>query len=347
MPRPSRAQTVLELRRKRPVGESLKVRLNWWWLAPVLVLGALGATVNYRMAVPERSHWKAATDHVRTQLQAGDGVAWAPYWASEGRLYFEGLPGFHLPQVNDADLSRFGRVWLLGAFGRNADDLPSGHTLVERTVFGGVTLDLVQVGGERVRTDLYRQLQEAVVTRTAASSELNCDFWDGRGWHCIGRKDPRTIEACLGESTRQRLQRHRRRRQPHCGLDPWLNVSRDVRVIGSAPRRCVWVHPVVGKQVKIRLPKADFGNELVLKHGFTDKVITDNYRDSPRTRPVSVQVKRGEVVIGQRTIEPVSGWREWRIETESGQAELEVLFETEVHLDAHLCIDLTTRGERP
>ena len=78
------------------------MRLNLWWLAPALVLGALGATVSYRMNVPERSDWEAATAHVRTHLTEGDGVAWAPYWAGEGAS-LHGLPGFHLPEVEEAD----------------------------------------------------------------------------------------------------------------------------------------------------------------------------------------------------------------------------------------------------
>ncbi len=323
------------------------MRLNWWWLAPALVLGALGATISYKAAVPERSDWAAAVDHVRSHLKAGDGVAWTPYWAGEGRLFLHELPAFHLPEAQDADLARFERVWLLGAFGRDSDDLPPGHTRVDRREFGGVTLDLVEVGGARVKTDLYERLNGAQVRRRGSAGVAECDFWDGRGWHCLGRRDKGTIERCLAESTRERLQRHRRRRKPHCGLDPWLNVSRDIRVIGAAPRRCVWVHPVAGKEVVVRLPETDFGNELVFKYGFTDKVISDHYRDTPRTRPVRVRISRDQEQIGERVMEPLPGWFVWRLPTPAGKGEVELAFETDVHLDAHLCIDVTTRESRP
>ena len=35
---------------------------------------------------------------------------------------------------------RYERVWLLGAFGRNADDLPPEHKRLDRKLFGGITL---------------------------------------------------------------------------------------------------------------------------------------------------------------------------------------------------------------
>ena len=103
------------------------------------------------------------------------------------------------------------------------------------------------------------------------------------------------------------------------------------------------MHPVAGKQVIIKLPKAEFGDEVVLEYGFTDKVI-DGYRSTPRTRPVQVQIGRDGAPVGKRTIEPTSGWHRWRLPTEPGVGEVELIFETDAHLDSHLCVDLTTPG---
>ena len=323
------------------------MRLNGWWLAPVLVLGALGATIKYRTAVPDRSHWKAAVESIRVGLEEGDGVAWAPYWAGEGRLFLEGLPAFHLPNLETPDLSRYERVWLLGAFGRNADDLVPPHQLIERLAFGPLTLDLIQVGGQTVISDFYEDLSKVEVKRVQGARSQACDFWSGRGWYCLKGRSAESVRACLNETTAARLKRHRRRSNPSCGLDPLLNVSRDIRVIGAMPRRCVWVHPVAGKTVVVKWPGVSLGKELIIDHGFTDKVTTDNYLKETRAHPISVRMLKNGELLGEHVIAPESGWRRWTVPTQAGQGDIQFEFTTQAHLDAHLCIDVTSRGARP
>ena len=177
----------------------------------LVVVGVL-LTVRYRSEVPSRADWRAATEHVKAHVQSGDGVTWAPYWAGEGRLFLSGLPAFHLVDSPTPNLSRYKRVWLLGAFGSSSDDLNGPYHRIERTEFGGVTVDLVENRGERVLSDLRRGLKSARVS-LGADEGTPCDFWDGRGWHCKTKLGvPRTVN-CLNESTSKRLNRHRRRRQ--------------------------------------------------------------------------------------------------------------------------------------
>lgn len=335
----------------RPMSDTAQARrwrLNPWWLAPLAVVLAAVMVLRQRAAVPEPGDWQAATEAIRAGLEPGDGVAWAPYWAGEGRLFMHGLPGFHLTDVEAADLSRFRRVWLMGAFGRDADDLPPGHTPVERRIFGEVTLDLVEVGGERVVGDLRADLEQARVSRSGRRVE-RCDFWDGRGWHCKVSKGPEKTRRCLAQPISRR---HRqRRRDPHCGLDPWLNVSRDVRVIGDFPRRCIWFHPMAGKTLRLHWPTAPDGASLVIDHGFTDKVITDHTRKETRTRPATLRVRRGGVegpVIGQQPVPPEKGWRRWRLPLDGPLGDgLTIEVDTEATPDGHLCIDATVRAPAP
>lgn len=318
-------------------------RLNPWLSAPLLAVAASAALWVQRSAVPARGDWEAATERVRAGLAPGDGVAWAPYYAGEGRLFLHGLPGFHLPDVAAADLARYDRVWLMGAFGRSADDLPGGHTRVSRDVFGGVTLDLVQVGGEKVVGDLYADLEQVEVVRVGGG-EQRCGFWDGRGWHCDLAKSEAATRQCLGQPVARRLAQQRK--DPHCGLNPWLNVSRDVRVIARYPRRCVWFHPVAGKAVEIRWPTAPAGQSLVVDYGFTDQAITDNTLPQTRTRPAQLTVKRGGEALGERTAEPVAGWHRWRVDLPAGAAPLTLAVTSASTTDAHLCVDVTVRGPR-
>ncbi len=324
-------------------------RFNPWWLAPLAMIAGIALIVHRRAAVPERADWKAATAVIAEGLAPGDGVTWAPHWAGEGRLFLHGLPGFHLAEPAEADLARYDRVWLLGAFGRSADDLPAGHRVLDRQTFGPLNLDLVEVGGERVIGDLRADLEAVRVTRSKGDRVERCDFWDGRGWHCTLRKSPDRTRACLGRPVAKRLRN--RRRDPHCGLDPWLNVSRDVRVIGDHPRRCVWFHPIGGKTLRAHWPSAPVadGVEAVLDFGFTDKVITDHTRKETRTRPARLRLRQGldGAVLGEQPVSPEKGWRRWRLPiapAEGGGLSVEV--ETEATVDAHLCIDLTLRGPR-
>lgn len=313
-----------------------------WWLAPLIVALGVARIYAQRSSVPAPDDWRAAAEAVGAGLQDGDGVTWAPYWAGEGRQFLHGLPGFHLPDVEAADLARYERVWLMGAFGRDADDLPEGHRRVERQDFGEVTLDLVEVGGERVMGDLYAALETARVTRESRRSEA-CDFWDGRGWHCTLKKSPDATRRCLARPIDRRLRD--RRRDPHCGLDAWLNVSRDVRVIGDFPRRCVWFHPQQGKTLRLVWPDAPAGGSLVIDHGFSDQVITDHTRKEIRTTPATLVVRRGEATLGEHVVTPEKGWRRWRLPAgEGGPIVIEAT--TESTTDAHLCIDVTVRGSR-
>lgn len=327
------------------------MRLQPALLAPLAVLVGLALTMCQAAEVPERGDWKAATDTVRAGVQPGDGVAWAPYWAGEGRLFLHGLPGFHLdPRV--VDLARYDRVWLLGAFGRDADDLGDGHTRLSREVFGGVTLDLVQPGGERVVGDVRAALDQVRVSRVSGGKTKACDFWDGDGWHCELKQSPSRTRTCLGQPVSRRLSAFRasrsrrggKRADPHCGLNPWLHVSRDTRVVADFPRRCVWFHPVRGKTLRLEWPDAPAADHLVVDYGFTDQATHNRTRDA-RVKPATLRAARGEHALGTHVAEPVQGWFRWRVDA-PGEGPLVIEVTSPDHVDAHLCVDPTLRAAR-
>lgn len=328
---------------------ALRARFNAWWLAPLAVLASAVAIAVQRANVPDRADWAAATGYVRAQLRPGDGVTWTPAWAGEGRLFFEGLPAFHLPDPAAADFGRYDRVWVLGAFGGGARDLPAAEAnVVDRQVFGGVTVERVQPGGDRVVGDLYAGLEGARVVRVRkGGAEQACDFWDGRGWHCDLKKAPDATRSCLGAPVRTRLQQ--RRGDPHCGLDPWLHVSRDVRVIGAGARRCVWFHPIAGATVEIRWPGAPAASRLVIDYGFADPVVTDNDLKAPRVKPARLTVRRGAAGIAAHEVTVEKGWRRLEVPLEGAAAAagpMTFAIETSSSVDAHFCFDPTLRAPR-
>jgi hypothetical protein len=325
-------------------------RPNPWWIAPLLVLAGAIALVMQRTEVPERADWQSAASAIRADLQPGDAVAWAPYWAGEARLVLHDLPGVHLLDLPTADLARWDRLWLMSGWGADADDLTWPHAVLKRQSMGPVTLDLVQIKGAKVVGDLYADLEQAQVDqRPDRGTNKRCDFWDGRGWHCSLRKSPDKTRACLAQSTKTR---HRtRKRDPSCGLDRWMHVSRDVRVIGEGPRRCIWLHPKARATVALTWPTAPAGDSLVLDYGFTDKVISDNTLPKPRTEPITLKVFRGQALVGEKQIDPIKGWHRWTMPLRAEMGARPLRFEVRSAgktTDAHFCFDPTVRiGSRP
>ncbi len=329
--------------------------LNPWLVLPLVGVAAAVALAVPRARVPARAFWQAAADAARADLLPGDGVTWTPYWAGEARLALHDLPAFHLPDPAAADLARYDRVWLMGAFGVDADDLPAAQVAsIDRRTFGRVTLDRVQVAGEKVHADLRAELEAVRVTRVRGAKSEACDFWDGIGWHCTLRRSPDDTRRCLATPIAQQLRRDarpgRRLIEPNpwarfCGLDAWINVSRDVRVIGEAPRRCVWYHPRAGETVRLAWPAdAPRAERLVVDYGFTDPVTVA--RNTPsKVQPATLTARRGEATLGQRTLEAAPGWHRWTAPL-AGEGPVVLEVTTSDHRDAHLCIDATLRGPR-
>ena len=109
--------------------------------------------------------------------------------------------------------------------------------------------------------------------------------------HCIPSAEHARVQRCLAETTSSRLNRFRRRKDPHCGLNPWLHVSRDHRVIGRYPRKCIWLHPVAGARTRLTWRPKVWGRSLDLHFGFADKAVMHFKGKSPRTKPLTLRSK--------------------------------------------------------
>lgn len=329
--------------------------LNPWLIAPALVaLGAIMLIVQAQR-VPTRAEWKAATDAIRAEIKPGEGVTFTPPWAGEGRLFLHGLPAFELIDGEPPDLARHEAVWLIGAFGHDAEDL--GLTATQRQTFGPLTLERVAVTQPRVRHDLRAELDTVRVRRVTDRRTRTCDFWDGRAWYCGVRGDHDAVRACLARPTARRFKD--RRRDPRCGLPAWFGgsgryrvargaqpVGRDRRVIGGSARDCVWFTPLPQKgHNQIEWPVESRDGVLVLHGGFTDHVLTDHMPQSFKdglTQPATITVKRGDLELGTVVIRPEPGWHRTALALRgSGPITLSVQSDSDVN--AHLCIDATVR----
>lgn len=331
------------------------MRFNPWLVPPLIILAGVIALVVQARRVPARADWQAAVAAIRADLQPGDGVTITPAWAGEGRLFLHDLPAFLLADGEAPDLARHKRVWIIGAFGHDAADLGLRAGLSRD--FGPLTLEAVEVQGPKVVHDLRADLDKTTVTTRTQSRVTACDFWSGNAWYCGVRRDHARIRDCLARDTARRFRD--RRRDPRCGLPAWFSgrgrytvargdqpVGRDIRVIGDAPRDCVWfTPPPKGATRYIEWPVTAQAGEVVLRYGFTDHVITDHppqvYK-TVLTQPAQLKIRRGDATLGQVTAEPTRGWFTQRFSlTGAGPITLSVQGESDVN--AHLCVELTVR----
>lgn len=319
------------------------MRPNLWFLLPLTVLISAAVAAWQRDRVPARTDWLAAASAVRAGLAPGDVVIWAPYTQGEAKVALEGLPLLHARDLGQVDLSRYDRLWLLGSLGHGPAELPPGHTVQETLGFGRVTLSRVGLGGPKVVGDLYAHLEDALYTRHAAKDGAVrlCDFWSGQGWHCDLRDPPETTRACLGQPIARRLDQ--KGRDPDCGLNPWLHVSRDVRLIGDTPRRCLWMHPMAEAAVRLTWNDAPAGDTLVVDFGFSDPMVADNYQKQLRVQPASLKVLRAGVELAVVPVPATKGWRRFETRLPEGAAPLAFELTSRSTTDAHFCFDPTVR----
>ncbi len=313
-----------------------------WLLLPLAVLLSAGVGSWQRGRIPTRADWQAATDFVRQGLKPGDGVTWAPYTQGEGRLFFNDLPVFHTRDVSTADLGRYDRLFLMGSLGVDARRLPADDERLDHRTFGEVTVDLVRVGGPKVVGDLMASLERATVRRLYKDGRTQlCDFWSGKGWHCDHRDPPELTRQCLGQSVANRLAR--KDKDPECGLDPFLHVSRDVRLIGDTPRHCILYHPMANATVQLEWTEAPAGDFLSIDSGFSDPMVADNYKKDLRVKPAALKVLRGGTLLAELPVPAEKGWHHQELPLGGEAAPITFEISTTSTLDAHFCFDPTVR----
>ena len=314
-----------------------------WLLTILLIFGSWCLIYRYKTAVPTEDEWRRGVAYLKVNRKTTHGLTWIPYWAEEGTPLFRDLNAFETPDVAAADFAQFDVVWVFTSHGADLSALPSYLSASEAWVDGPLRLWRVENRGERVVADLYTDLPKVSVSDGRRSL---CDFWSGDGWHCLPEARRARTELCLKESTTARLNRFRRKRDPYCGLSRWFHVSQDVRVIGRFPRTCVWMHPKLRRPFEIDWRPAVKGETLVLRYGFTDRVISMHSKPKPRTQPARLELTLGDE---QQTIEvqPKEGWFESRfsLSADQGADVIKLKATSKNPVDAHLCVSATIRKQ--
>ena len=385
--------------------ESVFVNTRVLWLTATALALTIGLTVwsvwstyQRRGQVPQRDTWREAATRVQLKWREGDRVTWYPVWAEEARLALHDLEPLQLPHHGEVDLGRASRLWVLGAFGYDGSRLIDDGNLkplqelkvlsqerIQRPGSGPVSITLLSVENHRVTGDLIKDLADQarveVTRKRLASSELDlCDFWALEGWHCRPQKQGQRREArrCLSRPLTQKLKARSKRRDLYsldrrrwlpyvdCKLNPTEHVSRDWRVIGEHPRRCVWMAPHRGYEVILRwtpwlnqkhledLPDADpamssaHQKALWISWGWEDLALRHPFRPS-RAQKINLRVKRGSEINWAQRLKPHQGWHTHKIPLTQSTAEgpptpisISVRAPQGVN-DATFCVDLTVR----
>ena len=370
-------------------------RLLGFTLLSLLLLAtslSVWETMTIRSSVPSRATWSAAAQHVMSQLQTGDLVTWYPEWAGEGRLSLHGLPIKLLPHQGSVDFGEANRLWVLGAFGYDGRSIAKGKHLSSRQPLnvlteewiqsdesGAVSITLLQVGGEKVTEDLYKDLSDpskVEIYRTSRNTfrssttkarHEHCNLWALNGWHCPSAS-PRVrekIKQCLerpqskqlrGRSKQRALyQLDKRRWLPYidCHLNPTEHISRDWRFIDDTPRRCLSIIPHHGRQVEIRwfISQRDQKRLLSFSFGWEDLSVRHPFRDS-QAQAIELEIRHGQQSLFDRSLHPQVEWRREEFELpaddETGPPmPLSIVYRAPNGVrDANMCISLNVRAKR-
>lgn len=348
-------------------------------------LFSIWETTTRRAKVPSRETWDEAVAQIKPLLKKGDLVTWYPEWAGEARLSLHGMPIILLPHHGEVDLGAAQRLWVLGAFGYDGEGLAKGDHLktlqklkrvsteqLKKDDSGAVSISLLQVIGEKMEHDLYEELSEPNKIQVFRSPILHlenkeiCDFWALNGWHCTSASQSlrQKIERCLqrpqSEQLKQRSKQRtlytldQRRSLPYidCHLNPTEHISRDWRMIGDSPRRCISMRPHHRREVELRwyLPQSEMDRSLWLSFGWEDLAVRHPFRASQAT-PIVLKVKRGTQSLFDQTLDPKLGWnREVFILSADRSAGPPVPLSVIYHApegvkDAQFCISLDVRAQ--
>ena len=363
-----------------------------------LTVWSMWSTYHRRGQVPQRDTWREAAARVKLKWREGDRVTWYPVWAEEARLALHGLEPLQIPLHGEVDLGRASRLWVLGAFGYDGSRLIDDRHLkilqtlkvlsqehIQRQSSGPVSITLLGVEGHRVVGDLVKDLADQTrveVTRRhlASSAPRRCDLWALEGWHCQPKtqRRRREVQRCLNRPLTQKLRTRSKRRDLYsldrrrwlpyvdCKLNPTEHVSRDWRVIGEHPRRCVWMAPHRGHEVTLRwtpqpnrnhaedlsdaysMKSSAYQETLWISWGWEDLAIRHPFRSS-RAQKIDVKVERGSEVNWAQSLKPRQGWHTHKIQLPQSIIEgpptpisISVRAPQDVN-DAAFCIDLTIR----
>lgn len=212
-----------------------------------------------------------------------------------------------------------------------------------------------------------------------------CSIWALNGWHCTVNRahliqtlrtsnstkllnfkildNQHLVKSCIDRPQHERhetrsknrslytLDRRRHLSYVDCGLHPEEHISRDIRVIGGEPRRCVWIRPHQDHALVLHWEIPHQPQALIFfNYGWEDLAIDPPFRRS-HAQALSVTLSSENHEILNLELQPQWGWQHQSIalpdlaQVQNKNLTLQIQAPQDVK-DAHLCFDLSIRQTR-
>ncbi len=226
----------------------------WALLGTLCALSVLSiaSTERREASVPSDAAMGAASDVIRAGFSEGDGVIVIPPWEERPWRALRGIgPGtetFPFPALARGDrddparLLGFGRLWVIGAYGR--PPVPEALLASDRALLSEVEV------GEGVRVALYKP------SGLGSLARLSNDFAKLR---IARREESGAVRPCTPGPERH-----------VCGLAPWYDLHFQTRDVFHQQVTWVYAHPGPGtRTLMIEWPEVPRGEAVLLRLGYT------------------------------------------------------------------------------
>ena len=193
-------------------------------------------------AVPSADEWSAARQVVRDGFAEGDIIRTAPHWADQGRVGMFEYPFNTAQELEEEELYRSDRLWLIGTATHVEDalaELPEGWQLEQHWQdWARTAVALVDIPPpDHVLLDVVEDIATAVVTRDYGDRVETCELFHNGGWQC-------------GQ------------------VDPYLHVTPSDQEVGNSLRRCLYAG-VPPATLRITWPATELGARIAGNFGNT------------------------------------------------------------------------------
>lgn len=276
------------------------------WISPWLLLGVpiLGLAellghLYFRARTPKLEDYERLVTAVAELEQEDDFVAVTPRWAEPNLRWALGDEAMPLREVARPDDARFPAVVEVLLPG-HASRFEAWQRETSREV-GKFTIE------RRINPTFERVAYDFVDSLKPAQAEVSLVKGSGSTQSCDYNRRAKVSNGSLGGHPtfpRERFE---------CGGGAWNFAG--VTVIEDQdymPRRCIWAHPVQGKDKVIRFGSVPLGSRIVVHTG------VPYLRDrEAKGSPIDLEVRVGDQTVGTTTHRDGDGWRQTSFSTDT------------------------------
>jgi hypothetical protein len=196
--------------------------------------------------------YKNVEQAIRKNWQAGDVISMRPWWASRIREYIGDLSFVQTRRIEDKDLSRYSRLWLVSLEDYDQElEGPFARAIIEEErSFGQLILRRYRLPQpENIVYDFRKQLHLARVEMKTKSGRQPCSRWIEDRWIC--------------------------------SREEWNFIGRRIHELNDEPQEVIWAHPSDAGPIEIGFDNVPGGDSLVVRSGLTPLAVSNKHPGAP------------------------------------------------------------------